>query len=377
MNKQNQDVVGNDVHIVSKSKINTQSGITLIALIITIIILLILAIVNIKLILDGGIITHAKNTTQKYTVEEEKELINLGYSDYKMEKYKKIEITEDLKTLREYFIGKDVNSLVDEEKSTDEIIIFTNGISITSDDYEQMDDAEAYKFYYNGCNYRFIFDPNTAIAKSVEEIKTLTTLTVKGAKVDGNENEGWIIIFEESKNEYYLLARDGEEVTLKEDTVDTGELGEAINVYDYGKEVIGYKSKIDESLVWRVFYEDENNVYLISETSSGDYVKRNFMIYNDEIAKKYTSGANVSNQGRALMPLIKDLFTENKTTPSIRATAYLCDINVWEGYKDEEGRAAWSMGGPTMELFFKSYYATANRGEWTVDCGEDGYGRLH
>lgn len=61
-------------------------GITLIALIITIIVLLILAMVSIKLIWNGGIIDHAKNATSKYTIEQEKELIGLGYSSYKMAK---------------------------------------------------------------------------------------------------------------------------------------------------------------------------------------------------------------------------------------------------------------------------------------------------
>lgn len=57
-------------------------GITLIALVITIIILLILAIVSIKLIWNGGIIKHAKNATEEYTVASEKEVISLAYQDY-------------------------------------------------------------------------------------------------------------------------------------------------------------------------------------------------------------------------------------------------------------------------------------------------------
>lgn len=69
-----------------KEKLKNTKGITLIALIITIIVLLILAMVSIKLVWDGGIITHAQTATSKYTVEQEKELIGLGYSDYKMAK---------------------------------------------------------------------------------------------------------------------------------------------------------------------------------------------------------------------------------------------------------------------------------------------------
>ena len=61
-------------------------GITLIALIITIIILLILAMVTINILINQGIIGHANNAVRGYEVAEEKELIGLGYQNYKMDK---------------------------------------------------------------------------------------------------------------------------------------------------------------------------------------------------------------------------------------------------------------------------------------------------
>ena len=48
-------------------------GITLIALIITIIVLLILAVVTITMVTDGGIFSHAKDATQKYSEAADKE----------------------------------------------------------------------------------------------------------------------------------------------------------------------------------------------------------------------------------------------------------------------------------------------------------------
>ena len=60
-------------------------GITLIALIITIIILIILAMVSVRIITDSNIKKHAENATEIYSVEQEKELIGVAYSDYKME----------------------------------------------------------------------------------------------------------------------------------------------------------------------------------------------------------------------------------------------------------------------------------------------------
>ena len=53
-------------------KIKSNSGITLVALIITIIVLLILAMVSISLIMNGVIISRAQNTVSDYKLAEEK-----------------------------------------------------------------------------------------------------------------------------------------------------------------------------------------------------------------------------------------------------------------------------------------------------------------
>ena len=49
---------------------NTQRGITLVALIITIIVLLILAMVSISLVMNSGIINKSKTAVDKYSQEE-------------------------------------------------------------------------------------------------------------------------------------------------------------------------------------------------------------------------------------------------------------------------------------------------------------------
>ena len=68
-------------------KIKSNSGITLVALIITIIVLLILATVSISLIMNGGIIDRAERGTAAYSVAEEKEQIQLGYKEYQMAQF--------------------------------------------------------------------------------------------------------------------------------------------------------------------------------------------------------------------------------------------------------------------------------------------------
>ena len=73
---------------------NTQKGITLVALVITIIVLLILAMVSIKIVMDGGLITKAKDATAQHTIAAEKEAITTGYAAYQMALANKENVTQ-------------------------------------------------------------------------------------------------------------------------------------------------------------------------------------------------------------------------------------------------------------------------------------------
>ena len=73
---------------------NTQRGITLVALVITIIVLLILAMVSIRIVMDGGLISKAKDATAQHTIEAEKEAITTGYAAYQMALANKENVTK-------------------------------------------------------------------------------------------------------------------------------------------------------------------------------------------------------------------------------------------------------------------------------------------
>lgn len=66
-------------------KRNTQKGITLVALVITIIVLLILAGVSIKIAFDGGLITKSSDATKQHTFKSQEEAITTAYAAYQME----------------------------------------------------------------------------------------------------------------------------------------------------------------------------------------------------------------------------------------------------------------------------------------------------
>ena len=76
--------VGADASVRPEHKGNTQKGITLLALIITIIVLLILAVVSIRLITNHDVIKYSKNATNNYSTEEEIEKIKLGLASRRM-----------------------------------------------------------------------------------------------------------------------------------------------------------------------------------------------------------------------------------------------------------------------------------------------------
>ena len=70
-----------------KERLKNTKGITLVALIITIIVLLILAMVSIRLVMNGGIIGKSEKATNDYSIGEEKEQIQLGYKEYQMAQF--------------------------------------------------------------------------------------------------------------------------------------------------------------------------------------------------------------------------------------------------------------------------------------------------
>ena len=170
----------------------------------------------------------------------------------------------------------------------------------------------------------------------------------------------------------------------------TQKINTAVNSTNYGKIVYNYTAA---DLVWRLFYEDSNNIYLISETSAGDYPLNNISTVNynsntgvySVIDSSYTSAALLSSEGRALMPLACgetsslvgtnstgiNIFVESNRRANVFSDLYLCDTSKWTTYKTSQ--AAWAMGGPTIELFAASYNATHPSNQITMTMAEYGY----
>ena len=92
---------------------------------------------------------------------------------------------------------------------------------------------------------------------------------------------------------------------------------------------------------------------------------------------EYTSGADVSTIGQKLNPMLLKagtFFTSDNKNKNILATAWLTDSNEWDEFKNSD--AVFAIGSPTVELYVKSFNATASTNganEITLDVGTYGY----
>ena len=98
----NKSHVGADASVRPEHKGNTQKGITLLALIITIIVLLILSVVSVQLITKSGIIEKAKQGVIKHKLEEIHENVKLSYTSLKLgNNLSVITMSDEIKKLQE------------------------------------------------------------------------------------------------------------------------------------------------------------------------------------------------------------------------------------------------------------------------------------
>ena len=152
---------------------------------------------------------------------------------------------------------------------------------------------------------------------------------------------------------------------------------DAQNTDKYGWKVPEYTVKTEEFTtgVWRLFYQDSNYTYLITDECVGNYKPSSFyrtMKNGEEL--KYQTGANVSVVGQKLNTIISSLFTSTNTSDNIRVTAWLTDTSdsgMWNKYKNSDG--VFAIGSPTAELFATSYNNRSDKSN-TITLGLGTYG---
>ncbi len=114
-------------------------------------------------------------------------------------------------------------------------------------------------------------------------------------------------------------------------------IGTAKNTDKYGWKVTNYTVQTSQmsTNVWRLFYQDSKNTYLIVDKGVGRYQPSNYY-------ENYVTGADVSIIGQRLnSELLKagTFFTTTNTNANLRATAWLTDTSddgMWKDYKNSD-----------------------------------------
>ena len=166
--------------------------------------------------------------------------------------------------------------------------------------------------------------------------------------------------------------------TFDENTFTLGtNASDAQNTDKYGWKVPEYKVTTEDFTtgVWRLFYQDTNYTYLITDECVGSYKPSDYyttMKNGEEL--KYQTGADVSTVGQKLNPMMNSLFTSSNQNINIRTTAWLTDTSntgMWSEYKNQD--AVFAIGSPTAELFVASYNNRSNKSN-TIILGLRIYG---
>ncbi len=292
----------------SKTKEKANSGITLIALVITIIVLLILAGVSIAMLTgQNGILTQAQNSKQAT---------------------EKAEVKERAQT--------DIVGVQTATQSTEISRIALKGI---------LD-----KYFDN----------------VPDDIKSDTEITAKaeygGAKMKVSDIYSGEII------ERYMAAADIANATQEEK--------QSI----YGATVTGYTlpSGTTTDVGWKIFYADNSNIYLIAD----NYVERNNLPNSTTesgvvTANKPNDGSSAYARSAYFSNILGDYAGSSRITDSrlkalnndyfniknysstdynnMKSVAYMMDTKAWNSKFLDSNKADYCIGGPSVELLFKSY----------------------
>ena len=147
----------------------------------------------------------------------------------------------------------------------------------------------------------------------------------------------------------------------------------------YGATVTNYTPATSTDVKWKIFYADNDNIYLIAD----NYVERTNLPNStngttatankpNDGSSSYARTANFTNilgdyAGSAritdsrLKALNNDYFNTkgfSSTNNNMKSVAYMMDTTAWNSkFKDTNNKADYVIGGPSVELLFKSYNA--------------------
>ena len=191
------------------------------------------------------------------------------------------------------------------------------------------------------------------------------------------------------KQDNYTFKIDSNGFIYGEEEVKSGDIFQNPSLY-YGSIVSNYtinSNIFDENIEWKIFYADEENIYLIAS----DYIKNSNIPngkkgsnilkngeYNgsfDTILSDYNGVDDIKQQ--RIRDLNKDYFEinnyiQNNENNNMKVVAYMLDITQWDIYCNKN-YADYAIGGPTLQLFINSWNSRGYTKLYYDNVNESGY----
>ena len=372
-------------------KIKRDSGITLIALVVTIIVLLILAGVSIAMLTgDNGILTQANKakTETEYKGAEEKVKLAIMAARSQSERgtldAEKLvtEVTTNYGGQAETTAGGFPVTVTIDGKS---FIVSEDGTIESAGAKPQITEV---KIVTNSDGTGEDVPDNQSAENTVLYISFKTSLengTINSVNCDNGtvENKNGIYVTKITGNGTYTFTIIGtgengsvtSTIPIKVNKYET----KIVNASDiasmsdkskiYGATVNGYTCTNSAGVNnWKIFYADENNIYLIADdyihydycppsATQKIYKNSDYKLSMDNVVKDYTGSASITDT--KIQNLNKSYFeylktnAQTSTNNNMKAVGYMTDTNVWKVFAGE--KAEYAIGGPTIEMLMKSY----------------------
>ena len=393
-------------------KITNNTGITLIALVITIIILLILTGVTIGALTgEKGLFSRALDAKEKFNILTIEEKMKMVLNEWQIE-----QATTNIK-LEEFLSEKVENEEIDDFETDDE-----NNYSIHKDGYFIVVDSNG-KILKNiqkagplpkVSNIKITTDGTSDVADNSVKIGTKLQInfdtSIEGGTIktvtpslpyttNGTETEiKFIVIGIVDGKEYKKTNKISLEKKYKSSIIKAQDIANAQNKKDYyGKIVTGYIPKNGAKInAWKIFYANTQNIYLIADDyleikdlpastngtnltgkkpkANSSYSYQRTASFSN-ILNDYDGSSRITEQRIKL--LNNDYFNTNtysSTYDNMKAIAYMLDTKAWEEFKDKDGKADFAIGGPTIEMLIDSYNQKYNTNYKTKAGSNIGYG---
>ncbi len=391
-----------------KVKNSSNSGITLIALVVTIIVLLILAAVSIQMLTgDNGIITNASKVSTSNAYYSAEEQVKLAYMAVKAEISAKTVKSgtydptgSDETTALATIVANDLGANQTGSKwAVDGSTAGTIKITYTDPKIDKGTagtvDGVAVPKEEGKVQYKIILhkSQDATLYTDTAGMKSVSEIALEAASKTGDDKKAYYQSIYGSVVNYVPQTN----VETSTDTANTskpaqwkifyiGPMGKTGNeteshIYLIADSYVKYdtlpKKIIDTTTTYAYLQSDSNNLYKTKFSSNGsDGI---FPYY------PYETTANIPklriNSQYATEAEIKRLnysyWIENHKTGAnkinMRAVSSMLDTDLWKTYMDTSGKAQYAIGGPTVEMLFKSYNQTHGTNYGAEATSDNGY----